>query len=260
MRQARRLLLATILGIWLCLAFIQPAGACSCYGLPMSHAVYHSAAIFEGRLVHLTEPSWVQDGHIARPAVPYRTAQFAVERVWKGPAVTTQQVAVGSSLCSYPFRTGGRYLVWASAAPPALGSLPDGVLADPGICSPTIELDGRMSAELDDLAQHHRTLRANVMGMGLAAGALVTLVAVLQVRVVRRARASLARYHQQGQVVGGAPAGFPVRVLRRVGSAVGMMLVILLVCAGVAFVLVGLEECDMGPPGQGYAGLLVPRC
>lgn len=105
------LVLALVLALLLGMLGATPAGACSCAGRPTpGESLRDARAVFSGRVVGISE-----DVRIGGIRAVRGKARFEVERVWKSissGSVTLPQGANGGD-CSYEFRQGERYLVYA---------------------------------------------------------------------------------------------------------------------------------------------------
>lgn len=107
-------------------------GFCMCaYREDVATALAGAHAVFTGRVVAVRD-TVIGEGHFPGPYV--RRVTLRVDRAWKGVDSSTVVVVtgMGDADCGFPFRRGGRYLVFAHRRP-------DGLL-EAGICDRTARL------------------------------------------------------------------------------------------------------------------------
>jgi hypothetical protein len=224
-------------------ATTRPAGACSCYALPLHDYVSAATAIFQGTVTTVDGPHTWTDPQTSRVIGPMRTAHFTVERVWKGTLSSEAQIATSAGLCGSFFTVGERYLVWATAGF-------DGTLMVSG-CGPTTSIDELRVAELDRLAAQQQGLTVTTTGM------IVGVVTVLLLGIVQ-----VAAGREQFPLRPTTPrvGGLLPQLVRRILGTMVLTVLVAFLCSGTAFVLSGLDECGAGPAGRDRDTLLLPRC
>lgn len=100
-----------VAAVWNC---PQPAAACKCMQLTPAEAAEQATAVFEGRVVEVSDTG--------TPQAPQRSVKLRVVRAWKGmqteEAVVT--TASDSAACGIQFARDQNYVVYASAQDGAL--------------------------------------------------------------------------------------------------------------------------------------------
>ena len=115
---ARVALLACLL--WSLSAPASVAHACSCMQQTVEQARQTAAAIFEARVLEVSDPAPL-DG---KAGIPMRKVQLEVVQQWKGVENREQLeviTAAQGAACGYGFREGNSYLVYAYDAEGGLG-------------------------------------------------------------------------------------------------------------------------------------------
>lgn len=162
------------------LVFPPAASACSCVGdVPLCQSFWQADAVFSGEVVSFEKLD-------SNQLFSRRVARIRVERAWRGNVQGTVEVTTGAGGgdCGYSFRSGRKYLVYASTTQ-------DGKLTT-GICSPT-KLFDKAASDLEYFKEAGKpsnggriygTARIERKGVDLtpAPGVVITLASEAQSR------------------------------------------------------------------------------